>query len=261
MNHEMFMLLWNGGLHKAPITENPHNILDVGTGTGIWAVDIAEKFPSAEVVGVDLSPIQPKWVPTNCRFEIDDVEREWTFNENLFDLIHCRNISQSISDWPKLLKNIYRCTAPGGFVEVCEAGLYPHSDDGTLELDNPLLPFFDLLKTAMIKLGRPPVDGPIMAQQLRRAGFKDVHVTKVKQPWAPWPKDKRLKQLGAIALLQGETGYRAYGLAAFTRVLEMETAAAEKICDDASAAHHNPRYHVYNYVYSVYGRKPTEDGA
>lgn len=54
------------------------------------------------------SPIQPKWVPTNCRFEIDDVEREWTFNENLFDLIHCRNISQSISDWPKLLKNIYR---------------------------------------------------------------------------------------------------------------------------------------------------------
>lgn len=51
------MLLWNGGLHKAPITENPHNILDVGTGTGIWAVDIAEKFPSAEVVGVDLRSV------------------------------------------------------------------------------------------------------------------------------------------------------------------------------------------------------------
>lgn len=30
-----------GELHKAPV-ENPQNILDLGTGTGIWALDIAE---------------------------------------------------------------------------------------------------------------------------------------------------------------------------------------------------------------------------
>lgn len=30
-----------GELHKAPVT-NPQKILDLGTGTGIWALDIAE---------------------------------------------------------------------------------------------------------------------------------------------------------------------------------------------------------------------------
>ena len=45
----------------APLPKNPQHILDCGTGTGIWALDIGEVFPSAEVIGVDLSPIQPEW--------------------------------------------------------------------------------------------------------------------------------------------------------------------------------------------------------
>lgn len=68
-------LLSLGDLHLAPISETPHNVLDIGTGTGIWAIDFgmpviqssgailtltAEKYPSANVVGTDLSPIQPE---------------------------------------------------------------------------------------------------------------------------------------------------------------------------------------------------------
>lgn len=33
--------MMKGELHKAPVT-NPQKILDLGTGTGIWALDIAE---------------------------------------------------------------------------------------------------------------------------------------------------------------------------------------------------------------------------
>jgi len=39
--------------------------MDVGTGTGIWAIDMADRFPNAQVKGIDLSPIQPNWVPPN----------------------------------------------------------------------------------------------------------------------------------------------------------------------------------------------------
>lgn len=56
--HHIFSLLLEGELHLAPL-KSPQNILDLGTGTGIWAVEIADKFPSASVTGTDLSPVQP----------------------------------------------------------------------------------------------------------------------------------------------------------------------------------------------------------
>lgn len=42
-------------------------------------MDMADKFPTAEVTGTDLSPIQPDWVPSNCKFEVDDAMSPWTF--------------------------------------------------------------------------------------------------------------------------------------------------------------------------------------
>jgi hypothetical protein len=38
MKHAMIVNLCGGRLHYAPL-ENPHQILDLGTGTGIWAID------------------------------------------------------------------------------------------------------------------------------------------------------------------------------------------------------------------------------
>jgi SAM-dependent methyltransferase len=61
LHHEILLLLLEGDLHKAPIVSNPQKILDVGCGTGIWAIDMADKYPSADVLGIDLSPLQPKW--------------------------------------------------------------------------------------------------------------------------------------------------------------------------------------------------------
>jgi hypothetical protein len=42
--------------------------------------------------------------------------------QNFFDFIHVRNLSQSISDWPKLLAEVYKCAKPGGWVEIGDLG-------------------------------------------------------------------------------------------------------------------------------------------
>ena len=59
LSHHIRNLVLNGDLSRAPIGAKPRRVLDVGTGTGIWAIDFADEFPSASVIGTDLSPIQP----------------------------------------------------------------------------------------------------------------------------------------------------------------------------------------------------------
>lgn len=102
--HHIFLMILGGQLYTAPL-DHPQRVLDVGTGTGIWAVDFADMHPEAEVVGNDISPIQPSWVPGNLKFEVDDVEEDWTYEDGYFDYIHMRSLSGSIVDWPNLLKN------------------------------------------------------------------------------------------------------------------------------------------------------------
>jgi ubiquinone/menaquinone biosynthesis C-methylase UbiE len=119
MFHHLFGILLGGRLHLAPL-DNPQRILDIGTGTGIWALDIAAEFPSAEVIGTDLSPIQPLWVLPNVQFIVEDAESEWVYAENSFDYIHSRCMMGSIKDWDKLLEQAFFCLRPGGYIESAE---------------------------------------------------------------------------------------------------------------------------------------------
>lgn len=56
---------------------------------------------------MDLSPIQPNWVPPNVSFIVDDAEAPWVHPPNTFDFIHIRHLTSSIKDWAKLLSQAY----------------------------------------------------------------------------------------------------------------------------------------------------------
>lgn len=105
MKHQCVKMLCQNQLFFAPIEEGPlQNILDIGTGTGIWAIEMGDQFPSANVLGIDLSPIQPEWVPANVHFVVDDAESDWIYPDNHFDYIHTRHTVMGIKDWPKLYR-------------------------------------------------------------------------------------------------------------------------------------------------------------
>lgn len=56
----MVVLLYGGRLHLAPLVD-PKMILDIGTGTGIWVMEMADLYPECTIIGTDLSPVQPTW--------------------------------------------------------------------------------------------------------------------------------------------------------------------------------------------------------
>ncbi|KAA8911371.1 S-adenosyl-L-methionine-dependent methyltransferase [Sphaerosporella brunnea] len=257
MYHEICLGLLHGDLYKAPIAEHPQRILDIGTGTGIWAIDMADRFPSAEVIGTDLTPIQPAWVPPNCRFEVDDAEKAWTFKPESFDFVHARNIAQGISDWPSLMRQVFRSTKPGGYCELVETGTTCHSDDGTMTETNGVKVWMETIAAALVEIGRPPASAEAMKKHLLDAGFVDVEVKTVREPLGPWPKDRKLKNIGAMVLMNCQTGFHAYGLAAFTRILGMTKEEADRICDNAYNAVRNKNYHCWCPIYVAYGRKPA----
>ncbi|KAF8532651.1 hypothetical protein BDD12DRAFT_765176, partial [Trichophaea hybrida] len=62
-----------------------------------------------------ISPIQPAWVPPNCKFEVNDASNHGRFKLcDSFDYVHSRNLAQSIGNWEKYMSEVFRCTKPGG---------------------------------------------------------------------------------------------------------------------------------------------------
>lgn len=63
LQHGLYLFFFQDRLHSAPLGKDIKDVLDLGTGTGIWAIDFADQYPEANVVGIDISPIQPTSVP------------------------------------------------------------------------------------------------------------------------------------------------------------------------------------------------------
>lgn len=187
-----------GALHLSPIV-NPQQILDLGTGTGIWACDMADRYPSAIVTGTDLSPVQPTWHPTNAKFEVDDFEEPWTFGTDRFDLIHMRFLLSAVSDYLRLYRQAYEATKPGGWVEVNDMVLSVFCDDGTFPQDGASVRWATLFQEAATKFGQSVPELGQYKKWLEEAGFVDVQERILKRPTNDWPKDPRMKEIGGVS--------------------------------------------------------------
>lgn len=175
----------------APVREGARRILDIGTGNGSWAIDVADQFPDSTVVGVDLHPPPETWVPPNLIFEVDDVSQPWTWSQK-FDLIHMRILMGAFTPqgWEDVYRQAYENLEPGGWIEQFEDGGVFHNDDGALPED-PQHPINVLGRTVFAcgeKSGRPLNMVDTMKASIEKAGFVNVHEKLYKVPIGGWAK-------------------------------------------------------------------------
>ncbi|KAF8306274.1 S-adenosyl-L-methionine-dependent methyltransferase [Cantharellus anzutake] len=99
-------------------------ILDCGCGGGEWVIEMGLKFPHAKVVGVDLAPGSIRdQMPTNCRFEFDDVNKPLNHLYGKFDVVHAKSCFLGIANYQHFLNEMAQCLKPGGIVLIVESPL------------------------------------------------------------------------------------------------------------------------------------------
>ncbi|KAF4813663.1 Secondary metabolism regulator LAE1 [Colletotrichum siamense] len=246
--HHMCLLTLDDRLGIAPPCREGAKVgrvLDVGTGTGIWAIQFGDDHPEADILGVDLSATQPSDVPPNVRFEVDDIEDEWTFSQP-FQYIHSRFMSTSISDWRLFLQRCYDNLEPGGYVELQETAIVAKSDDDTLKPEHALSKWSKYLVEASAKLGAAWVDIPELKQLMVDIGFEDV-------------ADPHFKELGMWNNEALMTGVEAITMAPLTRALEWLPEEVTVFLIDVRKDGNDRNIHAYWPQYILVGRKPLRE--
>ncbi|CAK7235721.1 hypothetical protein SCUCBS95973_009362 [Sporothrix curviconia] len=253
LQHAIFLLMARGKAFLAPI-DKPKRVLDFATGTGIWAIEFALEFPDAHVVGTDLSPIQPAFVPANCTFEVDDAEDEWSFDEP-FDFIHGRALVSCFRNPATVIRSAFNHLAEGGWLEL-QDGHFPIKFASPPPANCVLSRYFDLLLAGAARAGRPWTNTRHYKQWMEEAGLEDVVERRFYWPVSPWPRGAYYKTLGAYVqqdLLNGIEGLSLKLLG----VLGWSFGDIQQLLVEVRRDLLDTSIHAYVEVSFLWGRKPV----
>ena len=219
-------------------------VLDIGTGTGTWAIEFAEEHSNAEVTGVDLSPVQPAFVPPNCQFVVDDIEYDWAY-EKTFDYIHGRFLSMGIRDWARVFRQSYQFVKPGGWVEYQEAEFtFPTEADSPKQ--NPeMVSLSDDVQNAAVKIGVSIRQAHSWKESIEAAGFINHQMVQLRWPLGDWSTKDNEASLGKMNRRNLLNGIEGLSLAYLVRIRGDEPEGVRERLEKVKAEMRDNEVHQY----------------
>ncbi|KAF8174321.1 S-adenosyl-L-methionine-dependent methyltransferase [Mycena galopus ATCC 62051] len=176
LQHNLLKKIFENKVLLAPVKfTQDDRVLDIGTGPGLWALDMAQSVgPAVHICGVDIaSRMFPESPPKNVSFQVESVTSlpsDWT---DTFTLVHQRLLMMAlqIPEWPQALGEIYRVLRPGGWVQLGEEIAWIEGDHA----DKPWMMKVLSLTRCLTKSRNLYVDcASHMPEMLEKAGFVDV---------------------------------------------------------------------------------------
>ncbi|KEY66307.1 hypothetical protein S7711_02769 [Stachybotrys chartarum IBT 7711] len=286
MLHTMMLEATDGRLFYAPIVSHPQKVIDLGTGTGLWAIESAPgrqvsqrgdprpgSEPDTASLGAPQRQVNPPTRPIAassfyaradklCGFMVDDVEAEW-LNGDEYDFVHLRNMIPILKDPVALLKQAHESNAksnmkPGAWVELQDVDGDVHTDDDSVPDDWPLKLFTQYVMEAFARFGTNAHAAAFGRQYLEEAGFVNIQHNFVKLPYGTWPKDKLMRLVGMYYRTACEDFFPAVGAIHFP-MLGWGKAEMEVFFAQCRQAMRDPQVHAYGKMHFWSGQKPPAD--
>ncbi len=143
LQDRMITTAMGGVLPEQPDATIFRRVLDIGCGTGGWAMEAAQSYPTMSLVGVDISQRMveharkqavAQQVADRVTFQVMDALLQLEFPSAHFDLVNLRLGVSYIRtwDWPKVLSEMVRVTLPGGVVRITDNDIFHQSSSPAL---------------------------------------------------------------------------------------------------------------------------------
>jgi len=164
-----------------------HRCLDVGSGSGGWALDMAIRFPKLNVVGIDrdakmvemaqLLAKTERATGERVRFLEMDATRRLDFPNASFDFVNVRSLNMfgfTRNQWPSIVKECCRVLRPGGCLRLMEMeGGFPTSSAVDF-LNQKFGQMLYRLGRTYTESGRGFGITPRLKMFLKEAGFRNI---------------------------------------------------------------------------------------
>ncbi|KAK5169591.1 uncharacterized protein LTR77_005568 [Saxophila tyrrhenica] len=258
LQHNQWRLTLDGRLHIAPIPETlptGYEVLDIGTGTGLWAIEFADENPNASIIGVDLSPVQPSFVPPNCQFMVDDIEYDWEYNKR-FDYIHGRFLSMGIRNWARVFQQSFAHLKPGGWAEYQEAELIFIPDPGSPQPNPEMASLSDDVQESALKIGVDVRQAHGWKESIEAAGFINHKMVQLRWPLGTWSPDRKEQAIGRMNRRNMLNGIEGLTLAYLVRIRGDPADEVRDRLKRVKAEMKDEDVHMYMNLFIHYAQKP-----
>ncbi|CAO3574429.1 unnamed protein product [Mortierella alpina] len=242
--HYLVRFIFKGNYNVKLDPDANLKILDVATGTGVWALEMAHEFPKAEIYGVDISSIFPAEIkPKNCHFQLCNILDGLPFPDNYFDFIYQRLLVYALTPAQRKQVNteLLRVLKPEGFLQLVESDGIVYNAGPEMEKINQLS-----LETSL-RHGVDPREVQTMKTGLKQAGYTGANSFNIALPVGDWGGKagalSRQNMHGLATIwLKGEVG-------------KLDQDSCDKIL--AKVDQEIEQYQSYYKVWLVVGMKPS----
>ncbi|PKY12306.1 hypothetical protein RhiirB3_397225 [Rhizophagus irregularis] len=197
LEHKLLRYIWQGNFSsniEERLIKGNTKVIDLGCGTGQWAIDMSSKYPLSTFIGIDITaslfPSDDE-KPNNLAFlQHNLIENPGVpFPDRIFDFTYMRNLAFGLNDyngWFHVINEAVRVTNLNGCIEIMNYDLYR---DFTKEIHAG--PIFSKLHASMNELHekdniKMPTASDVMEYLRRTNQITNIQVEEQVTPLGSW---------------------------------------------------------------------------